>query len=300
MVYVWVLGLTADLHVATLLMAARMAIVEADEAGRGSSFFENIVTLSIIVALLAFLEREKGPKRSTFAIVIAFILNTLTGAKNGVIIMALALICIDGLKHDGIRWKRTSVGLLIILVFFCTMAILLQHGEARAGASLLENVGPVTEDLLSYTAGGIVAYDRIVRNPSIIVHSWQVNRFFLDTLNKLGWHFDLRSDHADFVNIGPNLTQNVYTMYFAYLDQGYMRTAIIMVGLGLITTLFYLRAIAGNRLYIVAYSCLFVGLLLSPFAEELILNLNFLVKMFALTWLMYAWSKRCQTAPATA
>jgi oligosaccharide repeat unit polymerase len=286
--YRWIVELTADINVATLIMAARAALLEADQSGaRTTTVFENLVILSIIVAVVSFVERATSRKRAFAAIVIALVLNLLSGARSGIVTVALAVICIDGIAHRGLRWKPLLIVLAIFVCLFGVTAIMLQAGEARVNASISENIGPVVDDLVSYAAGGIVAFDQVVRQPSIVVHNWQITKFFLETFNKMGGHFEVMGQHAEFVNIGPNLTQNIYTMYFAYIDLGYVGIGLIMLLLGFVLAYVHRNAVAGDRFYVVVYSCLFAGLVLSPFGEMFFMSLNTLVKVFAVSWLLF-------------
>ena len=69
------------------------------------------------------------------------------------------------------------------------MAIAIQKGEARADASLAENFIPVFDGFVLYLGGGIAAFDRVVRDPNIIPHEWQITGPILLIANKLGGHF---------------------------------------------------------------------------------------------------------------
>ena len=59
-----------------------------------------------------------------------------------------------------------------------------------------------------------------MRQPNIVPHNWHIDRFFLETSNKLGARFEIPSLHAEYVELGPRYSSNVYTAYFAYIDFG--------------------------------------------------------------------------------
>jgi hypothetical protein len=97
--------------------------------------------------------------------------------------------------------------------------------------------------------------------------------------------------------------QNVYTLYFAYLDLGYPAMMMIILIVGFIVTLVYRRAIAGGPIATLFYACLFSGLMLSIYFEPFFFPWNFLIKLWTFMWLMYglpvAWAKLKQNVGGT-
>jgi oligosaccharide repeat unit polymerase len=283
----WVLGLAAGFSSAPLLLAARMAMLESYEAGEASVLYGGFITLSLIVAMVCFLEGEHHKVRMYLALLIAFALNILAGGRAGIVGLIFAFICLDWLRHKRLHWKPL-MGLALVFVFlFGAMAILLQKGEARADASLAENLAPVAEGFALYTGGGIVGFDQVVRQPNIIPHNWQINKFFLEAANKLGAHFDIPDLHAEFLEVGPNLSGNVYTMYFAYLDLGIGGMMLTTALVGFAVTFCFTRALQGSKLAMVLYSFFFGAILLSPFSENFFMGLNYSTKIFAVCWVVY-------------
>jgi hypothetical protein len=62
---------------------------------------------------------------------------------------------------------------------------------------------------------------------------------------------------------------------------------LIVLGSGFFLTLSYGNAAKGSKLHMIIYGFLFSGLVISPFAEMFFMNLNFLVKAYAVSWLIY-------------
>ena len=280
-----------------LLLAARVALLDVtNEADAGSILFKNVASFSMMVAMIVFYENKHAKKRSFIAIVSAIAINLLTGSRAGIVLLIFALVCIDWIKNRRIRWQPLVALFVIFLLTFGLIAIYLQKGDARVDASLSENVVPIVQGFVLYAAGGLVAFDHVVRDPNIIPHNWHIDRFFLQTMNKLGGRFEVPSLHAQFVSVGPNSSfTNVYTFYFAYLDFGYIGMMGVVLALGFFITLCYRKAISGNQIGVLIYSTLFAGLLLSIFNESLFFNLNFLLKLSVVSWLAYSfpteWAK---------
>ena len=290
--YNWVMTLTSGLTAPTLLMAARIAMLDADAAGDSSILFGGVITLSLIVAMIAFAENGKGKVRSIIAIALAIALNLLTGGRSGAVILILALICIDWLKNGRMRWKPLLALSIMFVLVFGAMAILIQKGEAQADAPLLENIRPVVEGFVLYAGGGAVGFDQVVRQPNIIPHNWQISKFFLETANKIGFRYEPPSQHSEFLNVGPHVSGNVYTMYFAYIDLGYVGMVLTIALLGLVVTLVYQSALSGSKISVIMYAVFFSALILSPFSENFFMGLNFSIKIYAVSWLVYNFPAR--------
>jgi oligosaccharide repeat unit polymerase len=176
----------------------------------------------------------------------------------------------------------------VFIIILGAMAIAIQKGDARSDAPLSENLEPVFEGFVLYTAGGIVAFDRVVRQPSIVPHNWQISNTALEVANKVGGHFAVPSLRAEYVDVGPaGIFQNVYTIYFAYFDLGTPGMMICMAFYGLAVTLFYRKAIGGSKISIIMYSFFFASVLLTPFAEYFFMGWNFSIKIFIVAWLVY-------------
>src|SRR5713101_8222167 len=189
--YRWITGFSSE-YSSNLLLAARAALLDpASEVGTGPIVFSNLASLSMMVAMIVFYEYERGKKRSWIAIVSALTLNLLTGGRSGIVALVSALVCIDWTRTRRIRWKLLVAMFLIFVISFSVIAIYGLKGEARPDAPLSENIVPVVQGFVLYAAGGLIAFDQVMREPDIIPHNWNINRFFLQTMNKLGARFEV-------------------------------------------------------------------------------------------------------------
>ena len=202
--------------------------------------------------------------------------------------LTMSLVCIDWINNRRLRWRPLAAMLLSLMLIFGAMAIALQKGEARADATLAENFVPVAEGVVLYAGGGIVAFDRVVRDPSSVPHNWQITRVFFQVANNLGARLEVPPLHAEYADVGPDgLSQNVYTMYFAYYDLGIAGMMLTVAVLGFAATLLYRKALKGDKVLTIVYGFVFGSLLLSPYSETLFMGLNFGVKIWAIAWLVY-------------
>lgn len=270
----------------TFLMTARMAMLDLAEKGQ-DTFFTNVASLSIMVGLMAFNEREHGKLRAAVALLTSFFLNVITGGRSGIVVLVLGCIAVDWIKLRRIRWKFVSTAAAIFLLSFGTMAFFLHKGVG-SGASLEDDMAAAGRQVVLYAAGGPVGFDAVVRNPSVIPHNWQVDHFFLALLKAAGFDVEIPPQHADFINLGPDsLEGNVFTMYFAYLDWGTAGMMLLLFVAGLITTLVFRLALANGGISTLVYSTLFTAMVLSVFGEFFYRGLGSPLRMLLFGWFMY-------------
>jgi oligosaccharide repeat unit polymerase len=288
----YIIQLASNFNAATLLLGARMAMLETNETGEQSVLLGAALTLSLIVATIAFLESEKHRIRATVAVLVALMVNILSGGRGGIVTLGFSLVCIQVLKTGRVRWKAMAAIFVVLVLIFGVMGILVQKGEARADATFSENFRPVVEGFAVYAGGGVVGFDRVVRQPTIVPHNWDINRFFLETFNKFGARFEVPSLHAEYVELGPHYSGNVYTGYFAYIDLGFPLMMLVVFCVGFVLCLAYRKAVEGSKIAILMYAFFFSGLGLMPFNEQFFMQLNHIVKLYAVAWLVYSFPLR--------
>ena len=292
----YMIQLASAFNTSTLLLATRMAMLNAYETGEQSLLLGGVMTLSLILATVTFLESHQRRTRAVIAISAALVINFLSGGRGAIITLGLSLLCIYFMTASRVRWRSVATILLILLAIFASMAILVQKGDARADASIAENARPLLDGFILYACGGMVGFDKVIRQPNIIVHNWQINRFFLETINRLGGHFDLPSLHAEYVSLGLHYSSNVYTAYFAYLDLGFVPMMLALAFIGFIVCLTYRHGLCGNKVSLLLYAFFFSSIVLTPFNEQFFMQLNYIVKLVAVTWIIYRLAPRLQGA----
>ena len=283
--YRWLSGLIAGSgKEGPFLMLVRMSTVEL--MGKSSAFtiFGTLADLSRIVAMMAFWESERHPKRSVFAIVIALFMSGVTGQKSGPFLLVVALICIDWLKRRRVRWKLIGVMFLIMLATATAVEFYVHVG----GGSFSDNIGAVFRLFVLYGSGGLVGFDQVIRQPHIVPQFNPVHVIWLRIIRKFGANVDI-PEVADFISIGPNsLQDNVYTMYWSYLDIGYAGMMAVTAATGFIVTFVYRRALGKGPLWVFLYASLLYAVAFSIFTEFFVSTIYFLFKVCAVSWLVYS------------
>ena len=284
----WIFGLvSANGGTGAFLLLARMSIIE--EMGKNLTFtvFGTLSEIALIVALMAFYERAHHPKRAVLAITMSLGMGILLGQKVGPLSLVVGMICIEWIRTRRINWKFLVVLLLIFVTATGTIELYVHVG----GDSLQEKVVPVFQNFVLYASGGMIGFDRVVRDPNIVPG---INPFYViyqRILRRLGMYEQI-PEVAEFVAIGPHsLVENVYTMYWEYLFLGYLG-AILFTGLiGFLLTLIFKRAMQGGKICIFLYAFLFRGVVFAPFTDYF-LNLYFLFKVLILVWFVYSFPVR--------
>jgi oligosaccharide repeat unit polymerase len=252
-----------------------------------SSFYENIATFAMAVAAIAFL--ENGRKRKVLALLTGVLMTLLSGSRYAIATLMLSAFFLDWIRQGKVRWRLIIPGVTAFIIFFGVMAIYLGHGETSSEGSLVENAIPALKLVGSYTSGGTIAFDRVIRNPGTVPHTWQIDRAVLLVLNKFGAHFDVPVINAEYVTIGKDgMLQNVYTMYFAYYDWGIAGMMLLTGVVGFYTTWLFRRALAGHRIAAVLCAYFVAECILGIFNENFFLGLNYIVKLAALSWVVYS------------
>lgn len=292
----WLMSISADKGTNFLGAVYSVLSVEENQTDFAASLFLNLSAFSSIVALIAFYERARGKWRAVAAVLAALCLNVMGGGRTGFTTLILGLMAIDWLKNRRIRWRLIITLAIVFVLLSSAMVYFVQKGGVKTEASFQENLGPIIQTFATYGAGGLVAFDQVVRQPNIVEHNWEIDRSLLQTLDKFGAHFRVPRITADFVTIGPHQqTQNVYTLYFAYMDLGYagMMFTVLIVAFSL--TLLYRRAIGGGAIAVLFYGCFFAGLMLSIYFEPFFFAWNFMFKFWVFAALLYqlpvAWAR---------
>jgi len=279
----WLTGLTGSGD-SPFLQMARMATQDMMGKSAIFTFFGTVNELSRIVAMMCLWEREKFPKRAVLAIAVSFLLSISTGQKSSPFLLACSLVAVDWFKTRRVRWKLLAIMALIMLAAATAVEFYVHLG----GGSFTDNIGSVFDIFVLYGSGGIVGFDQTVRHPNIIPNISSIAIMFLRVTRKLGADVDV-PEVPDFVNIGPNsLRDNAFTMYWTYLDLGYVGMLAIVAVFGFFTTIAYRFALQGRKTWIFLYATLLYSIIFSFFTDYFVPMSYYLFKVALVSWCVYA------------
>ena len=288
----YILSLISDTGLVGFFITIRAKMVElSDEMLDTVSFMDNLAVLANAVPLLIYYEDDGSRARrwrTWLSLFLALIYNLLTAGRAGFVSLILALFAMHWLKEKKPNWKvLTALGLAFVITFVA-IAILVRKGDVDKNASFVENLPAVADGFLWYALGGLVGFDTIYHHPTQIEANQNLDRYFRVIAKKFDNRVEVPPVHSEYVTIGPGGNMNVYTAYFSYYPQlGFLGTTLVLLLLGTSLVWIFLAAQSGNPQAAILFSVLFAGLVLTGYAENLLLNLNFLAKIFFVTWLMY-------------
>jgi oligosaccharide repeat unit polymerase len=278
----WMVGLAANHPAEFFLQSARTSFVEL--MGEGPEkynpqyhFFVNLLSIAPMFALIAWAERKGHTKRSVLIVVMVIAYHITTGARSSVIQLLLGLLCIEWLVAGRLKFKTLATIGVSILVIFGALATIV-HEQKGGGFT----------ELVGYIGGPPVAFDRVVRDPRIVPHNLTAASFFIENASKLGIKVDVPPRTADFVPTGPDRNDNVFTIYFGYIDVGMWLGCFLVAVQAFLITLIYRTALSKNKIAMVVYAYLFSCVALTTFSDWIMGTLNISLKLFALAWLLYA------------
>lgn len=288
----WIIRALSANPTANFLASAREALF-VEEQGLGPILVQNLLILAVAVAIAAFREKEMGKARSFVAILVALVLTFLTGARSSFVPLILSLLCLDWMKNHKVRWKLFSVLTVVLLILSSATAIFLGKAGADRNASLTQNITPVFEGFVLYGTAPLVAYDQAVRSPNIVPHFMGVSGLATHLLYRIDPTFRPPLVDIDwlstFVCTSPDQCgMNVFTIYFSYIDFGFMGMFGMVTLFGVVVTTVYRYASHGHSVAILMYVLMFSGVVLSVFQEYFFDYANYLLKCFVVFLFIYS------------
>lgn len=256
--------------------------------------FSNVVTFASLLSLIAMAEggRSRGEWLAAAALLLATIAYSVmmaTAATTASLLTACAAVISIRKRARSLDFRIVTAVVAAFLIVFLFVSFAVSKGHMSHAASFEQNAKAGAELVAWYALGGVVAFDRVVADPTSMPASWSISRFFLLTANKLGASFAIPSSIAPFTWISPTMYTNVYTGYFSYYrDYGFPGVVILSALIGFVVTLIYQAAVDGWPEMAVLYGLMFSGMVLSGFGEGFFLALNTIIKGTLMVTLVFS------------
>ena len=266
-VYVkWLINLVADRGMAqTFLMAVRQSTIEIQGTGLAANLFGLLVSFSMVLAMIAFRQKEGHRFRCYVAVVSAFLICFLTATKGGPIFLLAGLMYIHWRNTGKLSIKALTVTALVMLSVVAAIEFYVHVN----GDSFSDSVMPVARSAALYVSGPIVAFDEITENPNIVpdfnapydVSKRIVNKFF-------GTHLQVSGKIPTFLTIGPfGLESNTYGFYAWWFTFGAVEAVAAAALFGFLLTLVFIRAQHCGAVSVILYASLVPGICLMPYMD---------------------------------
>jgi oligosaccharide repeat unit polymerase len=268
----------------------RGSMTLANDPNRVLRFEPSLVPLAIILGVLAFNEYRGGSERRwrTYAMIaFGFLYTYASAARSEIIVFLSGLIAVVWIRRGKLPARLLVGATALFLVIFTVNQISLEKMGTNANASLSDNLPALSEGLLTYSVGSIVAFDHYVQNPGSIKNGSQLMKPIARIINQFGGHMDEPSRHLMFTKISSTQETNVYSIYFPFYDDGYVISFLDFMILGVISALIFRYARRGHPLAVVCYGFILYATLMSVFAEEFFARMDLYGKSALVVVLLY-------------
>jgi oligosaccharide repeat unit polymerase len=243
-----------------ILMQARVALIESIQNEEKSQM--RVVGYSTLITSLASLLFATGKKDRQFWVVtvVAFIVCILGTGRASLLSLISGLSATRLLQTNkdsllgAIRLLRWPIALFLALC----IGLIFTNKTPNYTENITGGVtGIVTFSVISYIVGPLAAFDRVVQNPTDFMSTANYTfYFFLHMAARLHLMDYTKPQVVDSVAFVPFAT-NVYTVYEHYfLELGIIGTLVLLLFIGLLQSLLYLKAKQGGMfsIYLFAYS----------------------------------------------
>jgi oligosaccharide repeat unit polymerase len=271
-----------------VFFAIRQQLVQLDENPFGP-IAGNLNVLASLVAMAMYYETDGSWGRRwrvVTAALLAFAYSSLTGSKGGL----LFLVILFFLAQIRARRLRIGQGLALFSVFLAMFAGMLMAVNL-AGFSFEDASARASEvgtSAASYLLGAPISFGLIAEQPHALESSQDIGRFFVESARSLGFDAKPPNVYEHYTMVGPNISNNTYTIYFSYFkDYGWSGMVVLMMTLGTLLTCVWRRAMSGAPVAVLMYSIMCKGIIQSFYSENFYVALNGLIKSFVFFWLLY-------------
>ncbi len=255
----------------------RSAAISVTRQRESFGWYLYLITLSSLLALSLWIDFVNGvrKKRQQWLVAGGFVLaltyNLSTAGRLGAIILLVSSILAYVLRRRTYAAMAVFGLAALLIATFAAGSILLQKGGSTRD-SFRDNAYGVVQSFVTYSAGGVIAFDGVVTGSSMPADRWRTLRFEYIVANALGWQVTVPSLVSGYTNVP--MPTNVYTMYLPYWsDYGWFGVVAFPLLFGAATTWLFRRARDGDPAYTVAFSLAGCYLLLSG-ADEYLLSLT--------------------------
>ena len=228
----------------------------------------SLVTICMLLVWFYLDKREKSSIRGWMCIQLviggfSFVSSmTRTGILFNLLAVFVVLIICLNVTNGKLFWFA-SLFVIGFLVFFSYFTIL------KFPESGLEKTELILSNLSVYTSGGIVAFEKFFGSNQELLWGQHTFRIFYVFGNRIFGTPEVVSLIKEFIDIGNNLTTNVYTMYAFYIADfgkvfGLVMQFLVAIGYGVV----YKNMVKKRAVSIFIFAISIYPLIMQFFAEQ--------------------------------
>ena len=253
-------------------------------------FYDNLAILAIFAALTAVAHQGENRIRRWHAvalITLGLAYNLATASRSGGMLLVVAAVGITLIRGRSFRFRTVLILTLGFCIVFVPAAVLMKKGGDPNGG-FLDNVVSISDMVILYAVGPIVAFDMYLQSPASVDATWTIYRVYLQTMNRLGANVTVPSLHTGYVMVAPGKFTNVYTFYFSYFPSfGILGVVILTAVIGYGLAALYSSARTGRRTAVFFYGIGFYQICVTGFNEGFLLGANMWLKAALYCFFLY-------------
>ncbi|MGD0013468.1 MAG: O-antigen polymerase [Bryobacteraceae bacterium] len=258
-----------------------------DDNSLGS--FKYLLGAASFMAMVAVYQNDGSRRariRTAVIVAITLLYHLLTAGRLGAMITLFGVLAVSRMRLGRINWKSWCVVAVLFAIVFTAPAVLLNKG-GDASKSLGDNVSGVLGSLRHYTVSGLVAFNHVVDDPSVLP-PWFSFRFFFALGHSLGLNVDVPPIILPFA--ATPAPTNIYTIYASYFaDFSWVGVAVLMCVHGFIVTLLYQAAVRRRPEAVILFGLAVSSLVLSAAADGFMVGLSYWIQAVLCTLVVYRW-----------
>ncbi len=251
--------------------------------------FNYLLGVASFMAMVAVYQNDGSRKariRTGLILAITLLYHLLTAARLGAMTTLFGVLVVSRIRSGRIHWKSWCVGAVLLAIVFTVPAVLLNKGGDPL-KSLGENASGVLESLRHYTVSGLVAFNDVVDDASVLP-PWLSFRFFLKLGHTIGMDVDVPPIILPFAPT-PAPT-NIYTIYASYLaDFGLIGIGVLLCFHGFVITMLYQAATRGRPEAVILFGVAVAALVVSAAADGFLVALSYWIQAVLCTLAVYRW-----------
>ena len=258
-----------------------------DDNALGS--FKYLLGAASFMAMVAVYQNDGSRRariRTAVIVAITLLYHLLTAGRLGAMTTLFGVLVVSRMRSGRIHWKSWCIGALLLAIVFTAPAVLLNKG-GDPSKGLGENVSGVLGSLRHYTVSGLVAFNDVVDDASVLPR-WLSFRFFFALGHNVGLDVDVPPIILPFA--ATPTPSNIYTIYASYFaDFGWAGVGVLMCLHGLIVTMLYQAAVRGRPEAVILFGFAVSNLVVSAATDGFLVGFSYWIQAVVWTLVVYRW-----------
>lgn len=254
----------------------------------GERIFSPIVTNYmllglIVIPLLTMARINKKINLFAYCLIVlpwAFLI-LLTAGRSGLIKLILALVFIYYIMVRKVSFKLILTGVFFFLFIIVLGALTTDKVTIGAHESIGQIVQQFSGHIASYAFQGPILFSQYYNGSAVVATNWSPFTSIEHIISFFGGAAPpgINLEYNSY-GYSSEMVGNVYSLYFSVLPNfGILGGLLIMIGYSFLSTYFYIKARAGNLIYLLMSAYIFSAIVLSIYSDNFLTQIWFFIKL---------------------